>query len=582
MCVSQLKVRVLLRISLLICMGFSSFAFAQQPTIRIGVEEGIEQIPFVAETVSALKESLADFPLHVEPIRFSELQQKESTKNLNFLILSPEKAALIYQLGHAYSIASEQSEISEDASRALSLTLLAASDKKKPAEKIGFEVKPTEFQCLLANEILNQSSAVKKQAVCAAYGSAERLISALKVGEIGAAALPPCELESMKLPLGGIRVVNEKFSSKGHCSVSSEGYPNLQFMAIIGTPRELRSLVSSTLKTIYTEKGNATWTDPVSLLPVRHLLEKYKVKDFMAAQPLNWSRFVERFYYPLAAVVLFFLFFVVHSFLAEMKVRRQTRKLLESQLAKEAAERKAREKQTEMEKLERVNIVGQMSSMIAHELKQPLSSITNYLNALMVLIDKENPDKELLKYSVVKMKESNQRAASIIDHVRSYAKSSKTERHSLNVSSLALKIFRDFEVRTRIDHQMSNITFKADVQEDIFIEADELEVSLAIYNVLKNAVEAVRNVEDASVSLEIRKEGDDCCVIVKDNGAPLTEEQKMNLESPFRTSKIDGLGLGLAIVKRIMESHAGRVLFECSPAGGLKASLIFPAASGNK
>lgn len=180
------------------------------------------------------------------------------------------------------------------------------------------------------------------------------------------------------------------------------------------------------------------------------------------------------------------------------------------------------------------------------------------------------------------MKESNQKAAAIIDHVRSYAKSTKTERHELNLSSLALKIFRDFEVRTRIDQQMSNIAFKATVQEDILIDADELEVSLAIYNILKNAVEAVKSVDDAFVSLEISRDGDDCCLIVKDNGAPLTEEQKINLESPFRTSKTDGLGLGLAIVKRIMESHAGKILFECNPAGGLKACLIFPLAQGDK
>lgn len=73
---------------------------------------------------------------------------------------------------------------------------------------------------------------------------------------------------------------------------------------------------------------------------------------------------------------------------------------------------------------------------------------------------------------------------------------------------------------------MSNIAFKATVQEDILIDADELEVSLAIYNILKNAVEAVKSVDDAFVSLEISRDGDDCCLIVKDNGAPLTEEQK--------------------------------------------------------
>ncbi len=574
--------RVLLGTVLLTGLCFLTSSFASQPTIRIGLEEDIESLPFVKETVASLENSLADYPMVFVPIKSASLQQKAELKDLDFVILSPEKAALVYQLGQAYSIASEQSELSEDPARSLSLTILVPTERNKDAGQIGFLNKPSEFQCLLANEIMNHSPNAGKQSSCMQFNGMDHLLSALKNGEIEAAALKPCALEASNDRLNEIKVLNEKFSPKNHCSVSSEGYPNLQFMAVNGAPAELRDLLTGTLKTLYSGKGGATWSDPVSLLPVKHLLEKYKVKEYIEAQPLDWARFIERFYYPLAAVVLLFLFFVIHSFLVELKVRKQTRKLLKSQLAKEAAERKAREKQAEMEKLERVNIVGQMSSMIAHELKQPLSSITNYLNALTVLINKEATDKELLRYSVIKMKESNQKAAAIIDHVRSYAKSTKTERHELNLSSLALKIFRDFEVRTRIDQQMSNIAFKATVQEDILIDADELEVSLAIYNILKNAVEAVKSVDDAFVSLEISRDGDDCCLIVKDNGAPLTEEQKINLESPFRTSKTDGLGLGLAIVKRIMESHAGKILFECNPAGGLKACLIFPLAQGDK
>ena len=578
----QAKARVLLCVAFLTGLSFYEFSFAGQPTIKIGVEEGIESEPFVKETVASLESSLAEFPMVFVPIQSALLSQQSGLKGVDFLIVSPEKAALVYQLGQAYSIASEQSDNSEDAVHALSLTLLVPQERISDTGKIGFLNKPSEFQCLFANEILNHSPNFGKQSACLSFNGLDNLLAALKNGEIDAAALQPCALEESKDHQNDIRVLNEKFSPKNRCSISSEGYPDLQFMALNGAPEELRNLVSATLKTVYSGNGGSTWSDPVSLLPVKHLLEKYKVKEYMEAQPLDLPRFIERFYYPLAAVLLLFIFFVVHSFLAEIKVRKQTRKLIKSQLAKEAAERRAREKQSEMEKLERVNIVGQMSSMIAHELKQPLSSITNYLNALTVLIDKEAPDKELLKYSIVKMKESNQRAALIIDHVRSYAKSSKTERHQLNLSSLALKIFRDFEVRTRIDQQMSNIIFEAKVQEDILIDADELEVSLAIYNILKNAVEAVRNRDDAFVSLEISREGDDCRLVVKDNGAPLSEEQKINLESPFRTSKVDGLGLGLAIVKRIMECHAGKIIFECNPAGGLKACLIFPLAQGNK
>ena len=99
----------------------------------------------------------------------------------------------------------------------------------------------------------------------------DHLLSALKNGEIEAAALKPCALEASNDRLNEIKVLNEKFSPKNHCSVSSEGYPNLQFMAVNGAPAELRDLLTGTLKTVYSGKGGATWSDPVSLLPVKHL-----------------------------------------------------------------------------------------------------------------------------------------------------------------------------------------------------------------------------------------------------------------------------------------------------------------------
>lgn len=80
-----------------------------------------------------------------------------------------------------------------------------------------------------------------------------------------------------------------------------------------------------------------------------------------------------------------------------------------------------------------------MSSMIAHELKQPLTSLENYLNALSLLVQKEPQDKLMMEYSISKMIESNRKAAEIIDHVRQYAKSAKSIRTVINVSTLAAK-----------------------------------------------------------------------------------------------------------------------------------------------
>ncbi|WP_290373167.1 ATP-binding protein [uncultured Parasutterella sp.] len=548
-----------------------------EPTIRIGVSSVVEVDPFVRHTLKELSEAMSDYPLVFEVMPPTQVLSASKKREFDFLIVGPQTMVLLDQLGLAHAIASERSSFSNKADHALALTIVKHRiTPEADIARVGLIGPVDSVKSTLIKEVLSSKRTLAEKVQVNYFDSLKELIDSFKRGTVDAMALEPCTLEKNLTSLKNVIVIRETVTDIGQCSISQASYPKTQFAVLNGVPADLTDTVAATLKTIF-YNGYSTWVPSVSLLPIRHLLEKHKVKEYLAVQPMSIQHLLDRFFYFIVTIVGVVLLFVIHSFLAEVRVRKQTNKLLEIQHAKEEAERDARDKQSKMESLERLNIVGQMSSMIAHELKQPLTSLENYLNALSLLVRKEPQDKLMMEYSISKMIESNRKAAEIIDHVRQYAKSAKSIRTVINVSTLAAKIFRDFEFRTKIEKKLL-IQFRASIVPNIYVEADELELSLAIYNVLKNALDAVKSRENAQISLEVRSDGSNCMIVVSDNGESLSNEQKENLFNPLRSSKADGIGLGLAIVKRIMEAHAGRLEFNFGREG-LSAILILPMCS---
>lgn len=550
----------------------SSYVYSE-PAIRLGVESDLKENPFVVKTIEELKTTFADRPFLLYFPNKDELL-KDGQKKFDFAIVNPKTMALLDILGSSSSIGSLKSSFSSKAEKSFARTILPLRDIGQKINTVGIIGIDKDLACLIAKEILTEKENKQKQVNCLSFENFDSLVKAAKEGRVEALVLPPRIFEQRRSELKDLPITQESVTDIGHLSVTGLFMPSIQFAALSGSSPETARYLSMFLRTVKGKKGE-TWVPPVSLQPIKRMLEKHEDNDFQSLRPTTFKSVIERFYYPIAACLVFFLLFVIHSVLAELKVRKQTAKLLEVQDAKRKAESAVRETQAEMERLERVNIVGQMSSMIAHELKQPITSLDNYLKALKILLDKGTGDKDLINYSINKISESNRRSAEIIEHVRAYAKSGKTHRIRLNISDLALKVLRDFELRVGLENKQK-ILFISNVQPDIYIEGDELEISLAIYNLLKNSVEALRRKPDGTISLAVKGTEENALVAISDDGLPLSEKQKESLYRPLSSNKSDGLGLGLAIVKRIMESHAGRMNFDFGTEGGLRVTLVFP------
>ena len=116
----------------------------------------------------------------------------------------------------------------------------------------------------------------------------------------------------------------------------------------------------------------------------------------------------------------------------------------------------------------------------------------------------------------------------------------------------------------------------ADLQSEVFVQADTIELELVLTNLLKNAIAAVADVEAPSVVLRVWKDTDYAYASVSDNGKPLTDEQFAQIGQIGRTTKKGGMGLGLAIVKSLLEAHSGALRIERLVPSGICCTVRLP------
>jgi signal transduction histidine kinase len=102
-------------------------------------------------------------------------------------------------------------------------------------------------------------------------------------------------------------------------------------------------------------------------------------------------------------------------------------------------------------------------------------------------------------------------------------------------------------------------------------------VQLALWNVLRNAVQASPAGREVTVGVEVR--GERVALVVDDDGPGFPERDVERLLEPFHTTRATGTGIGLAVVRRVVESCRGSLEIGTRPRGGGRVVLVFPAAS---
>jgi two-component system sensor kinase FixL len=244
---------------------------------------------------------------------------------------------------------------------------------------------------------------------------------------------------------------------------------------------------------------------------------------------------------------------------------------------RQQTEKRVQDLQSELLHVSRLSTMGQMASTLAHELNQPLTAITNYLQAARRLVADMPAGLGGVSAAEVMEKAIAQatRAGEVIRRLRGFVAKGEADRRpeALNkvveeATALALVGAKQFGVRT---------DFSLDpAVPPVFI--DKIQVQQVVLNLVRNAIEAMEGSarRELLVATGMVDDGAAAEVRVSDSGPGLAAEVAAQLFQPFITTKKAGMGLGLSISREIVEAHGGRLVAEPNPTGGLTFRFTLP------
>ncbi len=215
---------------------------------------------------------------------------------------------------------------------------------------------------------------------------------------------------------------------------------------------------------------------------------------------------------------------------------------------------------------ERMAALGQMAAVLAHEIRNPLSTIKGFAQIHM-----EDTSDEDLREDMEIIVEQVQRLERLTSNLLVYAKPTEIHLESFYAEELC----RELERALPTDRQEVEIQLECSGEK---ITADRTKLIQIIINLVQNSIEALQQSEEkAVIKVNIRSTEDGIHIQVEDSGPGFPEEIREKIFEPFFTTKTKGTGLGLAIVKRLTDAMKGEIKIGQSQLGGALVEIYIPA-----
>lgn len=231
--------------------------------------------------------------------------------------------------------------------------------------------------------------------------------------------------------------------------------------------------------------------------------------------------------------------------------------------------REEAERQIESEKL---NALTLLAAGVAHEIGNPLNSLSLHLQLLERRIrDLPEGDQRSLREHLGTARTEIERLDTIL---RQFLQAMRPTRPEREPSSLE-QLLEECLLSLRPELESRNIPVKLDLSGSLpSLEVDPSQVKQALYNVIRNAYQAVG--QDGEISINSEVTDDEVRLAISDNGTGISPEAMGTMFEPFKTSKSSGTGLGMLIVRRILREHGGELEVESEEGVGTKVTLLFP------
>ena len=224
----------------------------------------------------------------------------------------------------------------------------------------------------------------------------------------------------------------------------------------------------------------------------------------------------------------------------------------------------------------RLSTMGELASVMAHELNQPLTAISSYAAGALNMMKSSDLEADVLESVLEKMQLQAQRAAQIIRSVHNFVVKREPRRTPVQLESLFQRILPLIELQAK----SYLVTLQLDVEDGLpSVLADSILLEQVVLNLTRNAFQAMQSMPIGLRLLRLcaAKAGSQVQVDVIDRGPGISDGVAEQLFSPFFSTKSEGMGMGLNICRTTIEFHGGQLTYRSNPLGGTIFSFTLPA-----
>lgn len=232
------------------------------------------------------------------------------------------------------------------------------------------------------------------------------------------------------------------------------------------------------------------------------------------------------------------------------------------------------ELQAKLMRVSRASALGAMSSVLAHELNQPLAAIAGFVEASSELIDQgEGKVSDRIRKYMENAVTQTHRAGSVLRRLREFTQDGVGQRSTEDINAIVKEACAFASLGTATEEIDASMNLATDLPS---VWIDRIQIQQVILNLVRNSIDALSNLEHGTISISTTHRDDMVEVAVSDNGPGVAPEIRNRLFEPFVSTKPDGIGIGLYICRTIIETHGGKISLDPESRNGTTFRFTVP------
>jgi signal transduction histidine kinase len=265
-------------------------------------------------------------------------------------------------------------------------------------------------------------------------------------------------------------------------------------------------------------------------------------------------------------VLIASVIFIQASLIAGLLYEHRRRRLVEGE---------SLQRMTQLAHLNRVATAGELSASIAHEVKQPLAAMAALSGAALRWLAQATPNLDEARLALKKIQVASDRAAQIVENLRSMFRKESNAKRPLNVNILLGNVLA-LSAHEMQKHDVSVQTALSDLEPKTL--GDQAQLEQVFLNLVMNAIEAMSTSKTGARMLKVKTgvSEDSVLITVADSGPGIDPKSIDKIFDAFYTTKPAGMGMGLAICKTIVETHAGQLTASANNPLGTEFQVTLP------